>query len=622
MDRRSLISGALGGAAGVVVGRELAPTSAGAAADVDRSEFEALAARVAYLEQFHDPMPDAATSKFSGAVSLPEGFVVPFGEVWDFDPQVSTTVEVGANVVVAGTLQMRPASPGVVHTLRFVGVDESLFVGGGMDPIDTDVGLWVVGAGKLDLAGSPKTAWVRASAIGAGASTVTLMAEPDGWQVGDTVVIAPTAAPTVASFATQYDTATVQSIDGATLALSAPTLYAHPTVTVGPGMTYGAEVMNLSRNVRIEGTPTGRAHGWITSSVPQTVDFVQLRHLGPRQPNGEVTAFGPTTTTVLGRYPLHFHMCGSGSVGTSVHGTVSWDSGAHAFVPHQSHGITFDGCIAHDTMDDPFWWDVNEGTNDGAWRRCIASKAQTSPHFRGYRLSGFSLGTGDRNLIEDCVAVGIGGASLAGGFIWQEQQHTNWDVVGAVAHNNVMQGFTVWQNPIEVHTVDNFTCYHNGDAGINHGAYVNAYQYTNGFLYGNKGAAIALHAGAATGALPMKFEAIRCDTAGYGGRAVALPKHTLLCPQSVVLAGCDLIGHTGATLQAVATVASKPTLVDVIDCGPVSISWNSFSDPASVVRVQDGGTAQQFTPAGVVPIATFSTMVPARAQAFPVPAAA
>src|SRR5690349_16500583 len=49
---------------------------------------------------------------------------VESGAVLEFDPLVPTTVRSRGNVVVRGTLRMRPASAQVTHRLRFVGIDE------------------------------------------------------------------------------------------------------------------------------------------------------------------------------------------------------------------------------------------------------------------------------------------------------------------------------------------------------------------------------------------------------------------------------------------------------------------------------------------------------------------
>src|SRR5690606_41555081 len=93
----------------------------------------------------------------SGDIHLPDGFTVPPGETWVFDPDTDTTVIVSANVIVEGTLVMRPASGDIEHALIFEDVDESRFVGGGMAPVETDVGLWGIGDGQRLIEGREKT---------------------------------------------------------------------------------------------------------------------------------------------------------------------------------------------------------------------------------------------------------------------------------------------------------------------------------------------------------------------------------------------------------------------------------------------------------------------------------
>ncbi|MEN8238277.1 MAG: hypothetical protein ABFR53_03635, partial [Actinomycetota bacterium] len=181
----------------------------------------------------------------SGDVTLEDGFEVPTGEVWAFDPAVSTVVEVGGNVVVRGSLVMRPSSGEVVHTLRFVGIDEALFRGGGMEPVPTDVGLWVVADGMLDLQGTPVAAW-----------SYEWQAE---W-VGDEVVAAPH---------TPGDYTGFLPVDG-------PSSVPEPNA-----LGYSPELLNLTRNVRIEGTAAGYAHVFIHSTRPQVIRFTAIRYVGP-----------------------------------------------------------------------------------------------------------------------------------------------------------------------------------------------------------------------------------------------------------------------------------------------------------------------------------------------------
>ena len=75
---------------------------------------------------------------------------------------------------------------------------------------------------------------------------------------------------------------------------------------------------------------------------------------------------------VLGRYAIHFHADRDGSRGSLVDGVVVSDSTGHAFAAHLSNGVTFRGCVAHDLVDDAFWWDL------GLRRRGATSSRRTT----------------------------------------------------------------------------------------------------------------------------------------------------------------------------------------------------------------------------------------------------
>lgn len=410
----------------------------------------------------------------TGEESFPDGFTVPAGEVWEFDPASSTTVAVGGNVVVQGVLKMRPNDYEIIHTLRFEGVDESSFVGGGMEVLDTDVGLWVVGEGQLDIVGSPRAGWNRTGT------------DPT-WQQGDEILVAPTAEGDSATFAAFTPGDPVPSVEHA-------------------GETYSAEVFNLTRNVRIEGAGDGevnqagggRAHIWINSIRPQTIRYAELRHLGPRQ----VGTDNPTQG-VMGRYPLHFHRNEDGSRGSLVEGVVVRDSGHRAFVPHNSHGITFRDTIAYNVFDDPYWWDpddtghagpVENATNDLVYEHAMAAYVRADPAFRGYTLGGFLLGEGRNLSVTDSVAVGVQGNVNSSGFHWPASangnEHNKWTFQNNVAHNNSTDGIFVWQNDDNDHLIEDFVAYRNGELGVDHGAYVNQYQYDGLVLFSNGRAGI------------------------------------------------------------------------------------------------------------------------------------
>jgi G8 domain-containing protein len=446
------------------------------------------------------------------------GLVVERGGDLVFDPDANRTVESTGNVVVRGRLSMEPASPQTIHRLVFRGVDEDAFVGGGMDVVRSDVGLWVMNRGVLQLAGSSRRPWTRAvGEVPAGAVEVTLQDDPDGWQVGDELVITPTVPPTggddSSSAAQLYDDPRIKAISGRTIQLSSATRFDHPAVDV-VGTTYTAEVLNLTRNVRIQGTRRGRSHVFIRSTNPQVIKDAAFRHLGPRQRGGGASEF------VLGRYGLHFHMCFDSSRGSVVSGTVVRDCGSHAFVPHLSNGVSFLDCISHNTFEDAYWWDdapdtrtSGDPTHDVLYSKCVASLAKSHPEFRGYRLTGFFLGRGKGNVARDCVAVGIRGNADASGFIWPEGSEGVWEFQDCLAHNNAVNGIFVWQNTDRVHVIDRFVAYHNGNAGIEHGAYLNAYVYRDVTLVGNAEAGVQLHAESSDRG-DLRFERTTIDGAG------------------------------------------------------------------------------------------------------------
>jgi chitodextrinase len=440
------------------------------------------------------------------------GVFVEQGATLEFNPSQSATLETSANIVVEGTLRMKPANADVQHLIRFVDVDETLFVGGGMSVLDTDVGLWVMKTGQLDIAGSEKKSWTRlASGVNAGATTIDLEEQPSGWRVGDEISVTPTQAPGVGNASWDgFDLRTITAVSGNRITLDRGLQFPHPKVN----NKWTAEVLNLSRNVRIEGTGdgstahenNGRAHIFIHSGQTQSIKNLAIRHMGPRQKTGQFYRASsqdvPIYEPVIGRYSLHFHHSMEGSRDSIVDSVVTRNSGGHGFVPHGSHGITIKNSIAYDGWADAYWWDppaddpaIMNDSNEVVWERNVAAIVRADPYFRGYSLSGFNLGSGSNMKIVDSVAVGIQGNKNSSGFHWPSTANSGpslWDFKNNVSHNNKVDGIFVWQNTSARHLVEDYVAYHNGEAGIDHGAYGNRYFYQNLELFGN-GAAFSQH---------------------------------------------------------------------------------------------------------------------------------
>jgi hypothetical protein len=383
---------------------------------------------------------DEATSSVAGHH---HGFEVPAGETWEIEGEVTTD----ANVVVHGTLRMRAGS-----NLTFVDVDETAFEGGGMDVLDTDVGLWVMGSGRLDVQGTPVQGWNRTGAH-------------ETWREDHDYVIAPHDPP--------------RRANASAWQLGDPV----PCSTFAEG-EYCAEVANLTRDVTIQGTPEGRAHIFIRSDRPQTLRYVELRHLGPMIDDDEPD----------GRYGLHFHHSGDGSRGSIVEGTVARDMGDHAYTPHESHGITFRDTVAYDVVDTPYWWDPGDQSDDIHYDRALALEVheggRDSP---SNTLVGFRLGKGEGNKVTASVAAAVRGA---GGYLWREGSPNEWVFEDNVAHHT-SAGILFWVNEHrhadKQHEVGRYVGYRNSQ-GILHGAYQNRVDFDELILFDNSHHAIAQRA--------------------------------------------------------------------------------------------------------------------------------
>ena len=442
------------------------------------------------------------------------------------DPAASVTLVSSGNVVVNGVLEMRPASAEQVHTVRFEGVDESAYTGGGMAVEATDIGLWIVQTGVLAATGAAKSPWTRASGDLAAGATVVTVEDATGWRVGDRVAITPTIAPTVdtggfhqdGENALAYDEALITSVDGTSVGLDRALEHDHPAISFtrwdGAEASYGAEVLNLTRNVVVAGTETGRAHVlFLACDKRQDLTSVQFDQLGPRQSVGQSrNGKGDRTSGVVGRYPFHMHHCGRGVEGSVIKDCVVTSSGNRAFVPHESHGVTLERCVAHDVHGTAFWWDQpgrhnptgeKPKTHDSLWTGCVASKVWADQLSEdAYRLAGFNLSDGEHgsNTLVDSVAVGVAGPRVTNntaarsGFHWTEHGQAVWNFQNCLAHNIAGNGILTWQNDELVHTIEDFTAYHCASHGIEHGAYSNFYHYLGLTLVANRLSGIGCHA--------------------------------------------------------------------------------------------------------------------------------
>jgi hypothetical protein len=186
----------------------------------------------------------------------------------------------------------------------------------GMDPASLPA--IVCCGGRMDFHGAPMNrTWVKLGAPAKkGAAAVTLAEPVTGWKVGDRVIVTMTGVAPSSGYphpgpnpkGTTTEERTIRAVVGTRLTLSAPLKYDH----AGTGR-YRGEVANLSRNVVVESADKGcRGHTMNHRHSAGAISYAEFRHLGK--------------AGVLGRYALHYHLCGDTMRGSSVIGASVWDS--------------------------------------------------------------------------------------------------------------------------------------------------------------------------------------------------------------------------------------------------------------------------------------------------------
>lgn len=399
------------------------------------------------------------------------------------------------SVVIKNRLYARKGS------LEFRGVVETEFIGSISDPKDPnygvadefgvvygDIGLWSVGAGVLDLVGQSKNRWTNATgSVPVGAKSITVL-DATGWNVNDWLCIVPTRKPTVYPdwndstnspidpFTQEFERRKITGITGNTLSFAEALQYDHAQVVTDDGKKWTAEVGNLTSNVAVRGTKSGRAHIFMKSSKPQNIVNVEFSYLGPRQG-------GARPQLWEGRYGLHFHHAGDGSRGSKIESNAIHDLGSRGIVPHGSNGINVENNFVLAYMNDGLWWDPGHRTHDHVYKRNLVACVIYNGGSAG-NTSGIQYGQGDGNRSESnvCVYTKMGDdPHIGGGHVWNANDEGVWIMLNNLSHS-MQTGFFVWQNTPNDHTVDGLEAYNCIIAGMQ-GAYGNSYSFYKCYFF-------------------------------------------------------------------------------------------------------------------------------------------
>lgn len=203
----------------------------------------------------------------------------------------------------------------------------------------------VVCNGRWDSHGAPLShAWVKlGAAASVGDTTLTLTEPVTGWKRGDRVIVTGTQVHGAAETESTTEERTVQAIDGTKLTLDAPLKMAHQGSDL-----YRAEVANLSRNVVVESADPagGRGHTMYHRGSAGSLTYTEFRHLGKEG--------------VLGRYALHFHLCGETMRGSSVVGNAIHDSHNRWLTVHGTNYLVVRDNVGYKSIGHGFY--LEDGT--------------------------------------------------------------------------------------------------------------------------------------------------------------------------------------------------------------------------------------------------------------------
>jgi hypothetical protein len=192
--------------------------------------------------------------------------------------------------------------------------------------------------GRMDIHGTPMPrTWVRLGATAKeGDREVRLSEEVPGWRVGDQVFLTSTQFRGPRSEPTEERT--IKALDGTTLRLDEPLEHPH----LGHG-DYHAEVANLSRNVVVESAnpESERGHVMYHRHSAGAISYAEFRHLGKKD--------------VLGRYSLHYHLCGDTMRGSYVLGASIHDSQNRFLTIHGTNYLVVRDCVGYKSIGHGFF---------------------------------------------------------------------------------------------------------------------------------------------------------------------------------------------------------------------------------------------------------------------------
>jgi hypothetical protein len=268
--------------------------------------------------------------------------------------------------------------------------------------------------GRMDSHGAELSrTWAKLGAPAKARATEIALSEPvTGWRVGDRIIVTSTANCNRLLKAaedertdrggvadnSETEERIITAIDGTKVTLNKALELEHRCEGA-----YRAEVANLSRNVIVQSAPgLPRGHTMYHRGSAGSISYAEFRRLGKEG--------------VLGRYALHYHLCGDTMRGSSVIGASIWDSDNRWLTIHGTNYLVVRDCVGYRSKGHGFFFEdgtevFNSLDRNLAVQACTAAPLpkQVMPFDRNDG-SGFwwanSLNSFTRNVACDCDEYG------------------------------------------------------------------------------------------------------------------------------------------------------------------------------------------------------------------------
>lgn len=488
-----------------------------------------------------------ATQTLSTDLTLNE--VLEIEGALTLDPTKNITISTNKNIILTGKLISRPEDT-VIHRIQFTGVNESKMVGGTEGVLDSDVGLWVVGAGQIDLQG------------------IDLNWKDPGIDIEK-----------------EYDSLVALASKVTT------NLRIEGTATGQSHMFIKSSMPQLIRGVtfRYMGPRKDRSGDGVKELVTGRY-AVHFHH-------SEEGSRGSIVEGCVARDCNSHCFVAHGSHGITMRNNIVYNVLETPFwydFGHRTHDLA---------------WIDNLVVKVGYVARSQNIDSDDAPTFGA---GGFVLGSGHGNKCNGNVVIGTSGSTQeAAAYIWPElrdnadktkQLEDSWEFENNFAINCPM-GLGAWQNNLLHHIVRN-TIIINCPTAMEHGAYANNYRYVGGKII--NGTIVVKAASATTNR--VRFEGIDINAAGKD-YCVVIDEGPLDGAAPVLFRACKMYGWSKkAVLNKNPGEGLKE--VDIIDCGlkPADISVTA-TKAGENVRLQEGKRAWKITKSGISEIPIFAPTV-------------